>query len=94
MPGPTEGLVEEADDGVDGLGVSCCGVRGEPLHDGVELLLGELAEAEPEALTGREVRERRFPFALLLSLTTLFQPVPALGNHRRPRPSRPGLGRQ
>ena len=55
---------------MDGLGVSCRGVRGEPLDDGIELLLGELAEAEPEALTGGEVRESRFALALLLALAT------------------------
>jgi hypothetical protein len=68
---------------VDRLVLPGLGPGDELRDDGVGVGLRDLRDAEPEALTGGEVRERRFAFALLLSLTTRARVVAAPAPPRR-----------
>ena len=70
LPARPKGLVEQPGQGVDGLLLAVLGPRDQGGDDDVHLVLRDLRETEPEALTGREVGEPRFGFALFLSLAT------------------------
>ena len=62
LPARPKGLVEQPGQGVDGLLLAVLGPRDQGGDYDVHLVLRDPRETEPEALTGREVRERAFGF--------------------------------